>query len=163
MKEYLKISQIKDFALKFCYNSDSNSYLELKYRASDHKKLKEKIFEEIYDNIKWPSFVMKTSIGAYFIFFSDFEKNHYPPKLISKFYIFDMEGYSAFNDSIYEKEYLNIIFFYNNFSSGEFRNDIKLKDKIIPKGKTFIIEDIELFVLRNKQKEIELKNFIPLK
>ena len=161
LKEYLKISKKNDFVRKFCYNSDPNSYLELRYRASDHKKLKEKIFEEIYDKIKWPSFVMKTSIDVYIIFFSDFEKNHYPPTCISKFYIFDMEGYILY--SVYKKEFLNFINFCNNFSSGEFRNDVKLKDKIIPKGKTFIIEDIELFALRNKQKEIELKNYIPIK
>jgi len=161
LKEYLKISKKNDFARKFCYNSEPNSYLELKYRASDHKKLKEKIFEEIYDIIKFPSFVMKTSIDVYIIFFSDFEKNHYPPTIISKLYIFDMEGYTLY--SVYKKEFLNIINFCNNFSSGEFKYDIKLKDKIIPKGKTFIIEDIELFALRNKNVEIELKNYIPIK
>jgi len=162
LKEYLKISKKNDFVRKFCYNSEPNSYLELRYRASDHKKLKEKIFEEIYDQIKFPSFVVKTSINVYIIFFSDFEKNHYPPTVISsKFYIFDMEGYTLY--SVFKKEFLNIINFCNNFSSGELKCDIKLKDKIIPKGKTFIIEDIELFALRNTNIENILRTYIPIK
>ena len=108
---------------------------------------------------------MKTSIDIYFIQFSDLEKNRYPPRAFFKFYLFDLEDYILLEDSfskiIHSKEKENLIF-YNNFSSGEFIKDIKLKNKTIPKGMAFIVEDAEIFALRNKAKEKELKNFIPI-
>ena len=108
---------------------------------------------------------MKTSINIYFIQFSDLEKNRYPPRALLKFYLFDFEDYILLEDSFdkiihsYEKE--NLIF-YNNFSSGEFIKEIKFKNKKIPKGMKFTVEDAEIFALRNKEKEKELKNFIPI-
>ena len=165
LKEYQKITKIDYLINKFCYNSAQESYLKLRYRASEHKKLKNKDFEKIYNETQWPSVVIKTSINIYFIEFSDFEKNRYPPRTISKFYLFDLEEYillEVYSGKINDPKIKKFISFYNNFSSGEFITDIKLKNKIIPKGMTFTIEDIEIFALRNKQKEEEKKNYIPL-
>ena len=165
LKEYQKITKIDYFINKFCYHSAPDSYLKLRYRASEYKKLKNKDFEKIYNETKWPSVVIKTSINIYFIEFSDFEKNRYPPRTISKFYLFDLEEYILLEDhsgKINDPKIKKYISFYNNFSSGEFINDIKLKNKIIPKGMSFNVEDIEIFALRNKQKEKEKKNYIPI-
>ena len=165
LKEYQKTTKINNFVYKFCYSSASDSHLKLRYRASEYKKLKNKDFEKIYQETKWPSVVMKTSINIYIIEFSDLEKNRYPPRIISKFFLFDDENHILLEESFHKiivnkvKENLS---FYNNFSSGECLKDIKLKNRIIPKGTTFIIEDIEIFALRNKEKEKELKNYRPL-
>ena len=165
LKEYQKRAKCNNFLDKFCYNSIQDSYLKLRYRASEYRKLKNKDFEKIYKETQWPTVIMKTSIDIYFIQFSDLEKNRYPPRVFSKFYLFDLEDYILTEDSfskiIHSKEKENLIF-YNNFTSGEFIKDIKLKNKTIPKGMTFIVEDAEIFALRNKAKEEELKNFIPI-
>ena len=129
--------------------------------------MKDKDSEKIYHELLWPSFVMKTSINIYLIEFSDFNKNVYPPRTIQTFYLFDMEDYILLdkyygwrNNDSYIKKYLH---FYNNFSSGEFINDIKFKNKIIPKGTIFIIGDIEILALRNKEKEEKFKTYAPIK
>ena len=165
LKEYQKITKLKDWIYKFCYNSSQESYLKLRFRASEYRKLKNKDFEKIYNETQWPSVVIKTSIGIYFVEFSDFEKNRYPARIIKKYYLFDIENFILLGESlkqIFDFDFNKYITFYNNFSSGEFIKDIKLKNKIIPKGMTFTIEDIEIFALRNKKKEAEIKNFIPL-
>ena len=165
LKEYQKITKLKDFFDKFCYDSSSDSYLKLRFRASEFRKLKNKNFEKIYQETLWPSVVMKTSINIYFIQFSDLEKNRYPPNTIIKFYLFDLEDFVLLEDSfdkiIHFNEKKNLIF-YNNFSSGEFIHDIKLKNKIIPKGMIFTVEDAEIFALRNKEKQKQKKDFIPI-
>lgn len=165
LKEYQKGTKLNNFLDKFFYGSFPDSYLKLRYRASEYRKLKNKDFEKIYKETQWPTVVMKTSINFYFIQFSDLEKNRYPPRALLKFYLFDFEDYILLEDSFdkiihsYEKE--NLIF-YNNFSSGEFIKEIKFKNKKIPKGMKFTVEDAEIFALRNKEKEKELKNFIPI-
>ena len=165
LKEYQKVTKINNFIYKFCYCSDPDSYLKLRYRASEYKKLKNKDFDKIYNETHWPSVIIKTSINIFFIEFSDFEKNRYPPRTISKFYLFDLEDFMLLEEyygKINDSKINNKISFYNNFSSGEFIDDIKLKNKIIPKGMAFTIDDIEIFSLRNKLKEKEEKNFIPI-
>lgn len=67
----------------------------------------------------------------------------------------------SFGSIAHSKINKNLVF-YNNFSSGEFIKDIKLRNKTIPKGMIFIVEDAEISALRNKGKEKERKNFIPI-